>query len=368
MKITDVTVTLFAWEGLPTISYHIVQKAGQKHDLGLLTISTDEGIEGHAFLGKVIEPGSSDAAGLIRYLKPALLGQDPLQRERLYHAIWRRSRLATIRAVGAVDVALWDIAGKAANMPIHRLLGSYRDKVPVYCSSDHLPSPQHYAEEAISFKERGWHAYKIHPAGEWRKDIEICQAVRKAVGDDYTLMLDSTFLYDFPAAMRVGRAIEELDFYWYEDPLGDHDIYNYKKLKEKLDIPIMATERPVAGFDSYAIWVTERATDYLRGDVAIKGGITPLIKTAHLAEAFSMNYEVHVGGNSINNLANLHVELAIRNTEFHEILMPERAAVYGLLNEPEVDREGYMRAPEGPGLGAQIDFDMINAKKIAVLT
>ncbi len=158
MPLTDVTLTLFAWEGLPTISYHIVQKAGQKHDLGLLTISTDDGIEGHAFLGKVIEPGSSDAAGLIRYLKPALMGQDPLERERLYHTLWRRSRLATIRAIGAVDVALWDIAGKAANKPIHRLLGSYRDKIPVDCSSYNLPSPQHYADEAVALKERGRHA------------------------------------------------------------------------------------------------------------------------------------------------------------------------------------------------------------------
>jgi L-alanine-DL-glutamate epimerase-like enolase superfamily enzyme len=81
-----------------------------------------------------------------------------------------------------------------------------------------------------------------------------------------------------------------------------------------------------------------------------------------------MNYEVHVGGNSINNLANLHVELAIRNTEFHEILMPERAAVYGLLNEPVVDNEGYMRPPQGPGLGAEIDFDLVKSKTIAVLS
>jgi L-alanine-DL-glutamate epimerase-like enolase superfamily enzyme len=304
---------------------------------------------------------------LIRYLKPVLIGQDPLQRERLYHALWRRSRLATIRAIGAVDVALWDIAGKAAGMPIHRLLGSYRDKIPVYCSSDHLPTPQHYADEARQFKERGWQAYKIHPNGRWREDIAICQTVREAVGDAYTLMLDSTFLYEFPEALRVGRAIEELDYYWYEDPLGDHDIYNYVKLKQKLDIPIMATERPIAGFDSYAIWLTERATDYLRGDVAIKGGITPMIKTAHLAEAFGMKYEVHVGGNSLNNLANLHVEMAIRNTEFHEIIMPETAASYALLNEPIVDKEGYLHAPAGAGLGADIDFDLIKAKTIAIL-
>ena len=108
--------------------------------------------------------------------------------------MWRRSRLATIRAIGAVDVALWDLAGKAAGMPIHRLLGSFRHKIPVYCSSDHLESPKHYADEALAFRARGWHAYKIHPAGRWREDIAICEAVREAVGGDYTLMLDSTFL------------------------------------------------------------------------------------------------------------------------------------------------------------------------------
>jgi len=367
MKITDVTVTLFTWE-VPPISYHFVSNKGQPHDLGLVTIRTDEGIDGHSFLGKTIEPGSSDAQGLIRYLKPVLMGQNPLERERLYHGLWRRSRLATIRAVGAVDMALWDLAGKAANMAVHRLLGSYRDKIGVYASSDHLPSPSAYAEEAVSFKERGWHAYKIHPNGRWREDIQVCEAVRKAVGDDYTLMLDSTFLYEFPEALRVGRAIEEMNYLWYEDPLGDHDIYNYVKLKEKLDIPILATERPVAGFDSYAIWITEKATDYLRGDVAIKGGITPMVKTAHLAEAFNMKYEVHVGGNSINNLANLHVEMAIRNTTFHEILMPEKAAEYGLRTEVQVDKDGYLHAPTAPGLGADIDFDLIKSKTITTLS
>ena len=368
MKITDVTVTLFEWVDLPDVSYHFIRrKPGEVHDQGLVTIHTDEGIEGHAFLGKEIVPASADAKELIRLMKPMLMDQDPLDRERLFQALKRRSRIGSIRALGALDVALWDIAGKAAGMPIYKLIGGYRDKMPVYCSSDHLPSPTAYAEEAAAFKERGWHAYKIHPAGNWEEDIEICRAVRDAVGSGYRVMLDSTFLYDYPSALRVGRAIEEMDYYWYEDPLGDQDIYNYVKLKQKLDIPILATERPVTGFDSYAPWVTAQATDFLRGDVAMKGGITTMLKTAHLAEAFGMNYEVHVGGNALNNLANLHVELAIGNCEYHEILMPLEGKNSGLLDGPEVDADGYLHAPTGPGLGAAIDFEMIERHKIAVL-
>ncbi len=368
MKITDVTLTLFAWEDIPPTSYgaHTGKFSGRSQ-LGLLALSTDAGITGHAFLGSAYYPAEMDGPSLIRYLKPIVMGQDPLSRERLNQILWKRSRTTTVRAIGAIDIALWDIAGKVAGLPIHRLLGTYRDKVPVYASSAVLASPQDYAEEAVRMKAANWHAYKIHPKQVWREDIRICEAVRKAVGDDYTLMLDSTWAYDFTEAMRVGRGIEELGFYWYEDPLADQDIYNYVKLREKLDIPIMATEYPYAGFDSYAPWITERATDYLRGDVAVKGGITTLVKTAHLAEAFGMNYEVHHGGNSLNNVANLHVIVAIRNTEFFEVLLPDAAQKYGLAKDIEMDSEGYVHAPTGPGLGAQIDFGLIERKKVAVL-
>ncbi len=368
MKITDVTLTLFAWEDIPPTSYgaHSGEFSGRSQ-LGLLALSTDAGITGHAFLGSAYYPAEMDGPSLIRYLKPIVMGQDPLSRERLNQILWKRSRTTSVRAIGAIDIALWDIAGKVAGLPIHQLLGTYRDKVPVYASSAVLASPQDYAEEAVRLKAANWHAYKIHPKQVWREDIRICEAVRKAVGDDYTLMLDSTWAYDFTAAMRVGRAIEELGFYWYEDPLADQDIYNYVKLREKLDIPIMATEYPYAGFDSYAPWITERATDYLRGDVAVKGGITTLVKTAHLAEAFGMNYEVHHGGNSLNNVANLHVIVAIRNTQFFEVLLPDAAQKYGLAKDIEMDSEGYVHAPTGPGLGAEIDFELIERKKVAVL-
>jgi len=368
MKITDVTLTLFAWGGIPPTTYgrHTGRFSGES-ELGLLTLRTDGGVEGHAFLGSAMRSAALDAQSLLRVLKPLVLGQDPLDRERLWQAMWQRNRGTTIRTIGAMDVALWDLGGKIANMPIHRLLGSYRESAPAYASSAVLASPEAYAEEAARFKADGWTAYKIHPPTDPATDIKVCEAVRRSVGDAYTVMLDSTWAYQYPEALRVGKVAEALGFYWYEDPLADDDVYNYVKLKQQLSIPILATEYAPGGFTALAPWITARATDYLRGDVAVKGGITPLVKSAHLAEAFHMNFEIHHGGNSLNNVANIHVIMAIRNCEFFEVLLPGEAQKYGLVGDIEVDSHGLVHAPTAPGLGAQIDFALIEQKRIATL-
>jgi L-alanine-DL-glutamate epimerase-like enolase superfamily enzyme len=369
MKITDVTVTLFAWDDIPATQYgrHTGRFVG-KSDLGLVTVRTDQGLEGHSFLGSASRPASGDAQLVTRILKPMLVGEDPLDRERHFQRMWGRMRMNNhLRVLGAVDVALWDLAGKAAGMPIHKLMGSYRTRVPAYASSAVLPSAQAYAEEAVSFRERGWGAYKIHPPTQWEDDIEVCETVRKAVGDDYRIMLDSTWSYDYVAALRVGKAVERLGFYWYEDPLVEDDLGGYVKLKQQLSIPIMATEYSPGGHTAYAPWLMSRATDYLRGDVAVKGGLTACLKTAHLAECHHMNYEVHHGGNSLNNVANLHLLMAIRNCEYFEVLLPDGAQKYGLVQDIEVDAEGLVHAPTKPGLGADIDFELISRKQIAKL-
>jgi L-alanine-DL-glutamate epimerase-like enolase superfamily enzyme len=368
MKIVDVTLTLFAWEGIPATQYvQGVGGFGGTSQLGLLRLITDEGLEGHAFLGSSSRGAQMDAPMLMTFLKPVVMGQDPLDRERLFQTMWTRNRNVTLRAIGAVDVALWDLAGKIAGLPVYRLLGAYRDSVPAYASSALLPSRKAYVEEALAIKERGWAAYKIHPPTRWREDIAICRAVREAVGDDYTLMLDSTWAYDYPTALRVGRVIEELGYHWYEDPLAEDDIFGCRKLRQKLAIPLMATEYAWGGQQAATPWAVLEATDYLRGDVAVKGGITSLVKTAHLAEAFHMNYEVHHGGNSLNNVANLHVVCALRNSEFFEVILPDAAQKYGLAADLEVGRDGLVRVPQGPGLGATIDFDLIAKKTLAVL-
>ena len=370
MKITDVTVTLWEWKDIPPMRYTLVVSSSEdrKTQMGLVRISTDEGVDGYSFIGSALGSARLDAPYIVEVLKPMLMGEDPLARERIWQTMVRRLRGQKLVAVSAVDVALWDLAGRHAGVPIHRLMGSYRDSIPAYASSAVLDTPEAYGEEAMKYKELGWTAYKIHPHGDPDADIRICREVRRAVGDEYRLMLDSTWSYDYPQAVRVGVAIQELGFYWYEDPLANDDIYSYVKLKQQLHIPIMATELPLAGPTSYAPWIMEQATDYLRGDVYLKGGLTSCRKTAHLAEAFHMTYEVHHGSNSLNNVANLHLIMAIPNCEYFEVLLPSEVQKHGLVGDIEVDENGMVHAFDGPGLGAEIDFDLIERNKIAELT
>ena len=367
MRITDVQVIVWEWRDIPPTRYTLkVRSAGSRSThMALVKIITDEGIEGHAFLGSALIALGNDAKLIIERYKPLLIGQNPLNRERIWQSMSNWAMGSIMRVIGAIDVALWDLAGKAAGVPIHKLMGSYRESVPAYASSAVFETVEEYVEEAVHYKALGWSAYKIHPPAVATQDIKICEAVRSAVGDDYRLMLDSTWSYDYPDALRVGRAVEALDFYWYEDPLPFDDLYGYVKLKQVLSIPLMATEMPSLGPTSYAPWIMQQATDYLRGDVAIKGGLTSCLKTAHLAEAFHMNYEVHHGGNSLNNVANLHLIMAISNCEYFEVLLPDTVQKHGLINDIEVDADGLVHAHQQPGLGAEIDFELIEHNKVA---
>jgi L-alanine-DL-glutamate epimerase-like enolase superfamily enzyme len=276
--------------------------------------------------------------------------------------------LSTWRCVGAIDVALWDIAGKISGLPIHKLIGSARDKGLAYASSPGWADIGHYVEEAQAIKSHGYAAYKVHPPRTGHEfDLEVARAVRKAVGDDYRLMFDATGVYTYPQALRVGRELEDMNYYWFEDPLPFEDIYNYTKLKQKLDIQIVATELSPGAFHAYEPWISQKATDALRGDVALKGGITSCLKTAHLAEAFRLNYELHHGGNSINNVANLHVMCAIPNTEFFEVVLPDETQKCGLVQDLVVESDGTVAVPQNPGLGVEIDFALIERSRTQVL-
>ncbi len=362
MKVTDVKVTMFNWEQeawTTGIGGGRGTSFGGDVLLGILTVETDEGISGNAFLGSSHQGADDLVAPLMKFLKPIVMGRNPMERGAIWWEMWRENRRVTTSAIGAIDVALWDIAGKAAGLPIHQLIGTCRYSVPAYSSTAWHATAEEYAEEAKHFQSLGWTAHKIHPHSDPAADIEICKAVREAVGDDMVLMLDSMWAYGYEDAVRVGRAIEELDFFWYEDPLVEEDIYNYVKLRQKLDIPIMSTEFAPGRLYGMAHWIQSYATDILRGDVAVTGGITPLIKIAHIAEGFGMKFEIHHGGNSLNNVANLHVTMAIRNCDYYEVFPCTGANKYALVEDIEVDDKGLVYAPTEPGLGYEIDWDLV---------
>jgi L-alanine-DL-glutamate epimerase-like enolase superfamily enzyme len=377
VRITDVSVAL---HDRRTDVLKVFSVKDGRLPMGVLRIETDEGIEGINFISGPGPGPVAIAEQIIRSLKPLLLGQNPLDIGVLWSRMHKVSRSVDSTAIGVVDVALWDIAGKVAGLPVHRLLGTCRDRVRAYFSSGHHDSAEEYAEEAVYWRDQGWQGYKLHPPsatwddqprGPVAVDIDACAAVRAATGDDTALMLDSSWGYTYAEALRVGRAIEELDYEWYEDPLAPDDIYGYAKLKQHLRIPIVATEITLGGLYALPQWLEARATDALRGDVVIKGGITGMMKIAHLAEAYRLNCEVHTAYNALTNVATVHVTMAIPNCDWFEVLAFNPAGHYGLerlsygLERPiEVDGDGYVHAPDEPGLGFGVDWELIESARI----
>ncbi|WP_197499627.1 enolase C-terminal domain-like protein [Mycobacterium sp. 1245852.3] len=349
----------------------------------VLTIETDEGIQGHTFMS---QPEPAVAQQLISTVKPLLVDRDPLD----IGAIWvqlgsRRDIDPTVQSY--VDVALWDIAGKVAGLPIHRLLGTTKTSIPAYASSWLHPDIDTYLDEAVAFRDQGFAGYKVHPpsmrnrgrlgssrAVHVEADAAVYRGLRETVGATYPLFADPFAGYTYAQALRIGHMLEELGYEWFEDPLAVDDIYGYKRLRQQLRIPLLATELTRGGVTNHAPWVVEQATDYLRGDVVVKGGITGLIKIAHLAEAFHLNCELHDGYNALNNLAVLHVALAIPNCEWYEVLVPHPPRRYesdhlswGLAEQITIDRDGQAHPPDRPGLGIDVDWNLIRRRTIAEL-
>ena len=366
MKITNVKVDMFNWK-TEAWKTGVGTTFGDTRQLGIVTVETDEGVSGNAFLGSSRMGADHFVKGMMEFIKPIVMGRNPQDIGAIWWEMWKMNRSVSTYIIGAIDICLWDINGKIAGQPIHRLLGTCKESVPVYGSTAYHETTEEYAEEAIRFKEMGWQAHKIHPHGDPQMDIKISQAVREAVGPDMKLMLDSMWAYKYADALRVGRAIEELDFYWYEDPLVEEDIYNYVKLNQKLDIPIMSTEYAPGHFYGMTPWITQYATAILRSDVAVTGGITPLVRLCHMAEGFNMMCEIHHGGNSLNNVANLHVTMAINNCDYYEVFPAHGANKYGLVTDIEVDGQGLVHAPEEPGLGFEIDWDLVKREHTATV-
>jgi L-alanine-DL-glutamate epimerase-like enolase superfamily enzyme len=274
-----------------------------------------------------------------------------------------------------IDLALWDLAGQVVGQPVHKLLGATRDKAPAYastmCGDDlegGLATPEDYARFALWCKERGYPAFKLHTwqppiagAPNAKRDIAACAAVREAVGPDIPLMLDPYHYYSREEALYLARELEKLDYYWMEEPMDEHSMSSYVWLCENTHLPICGPETAEGKMYTRAEWIKAGACDIVRGGVGDVGGITPLMKIAHLAESFGMRMEVHGGG-----VGNLHVLCAMSFPgEFYErgMLHPfiDHDATPAWLNRPidPMDDQGFVHISQDPGLGMDINFDYI---------
>ncbi len=378
MRITDVITEVFRYQSKVVRDSEGHAHPGPEHDATqcLLRIVTDEGAEGYCF-------GASPQI-IEQIVRPALIGEDPFYRERIWQRLkeWQRLHIGTLsdRVLASVDLALWDLAGRYLNQPVHMLLGASRDKVKAYASTmcgDELPggldTPEAYAAFALACRKRGYTAFKLHTwmppipsAPDPDKDIAACRAVAEAVGAEMRLMLDGFHYYSREEALYIGRALEQIGFYWLEEPMDEHSTSSYVWLADQLSIPVVGPETAEGKLQTRAEWIVRGASDISRGGVWDVGGITPLIKIAHLCEAFGVRMEVHGGG-----VGNLHVLCAMgipgeyyERGLLHPFLDYEQPQPW--LNElvDPLDDEGYVHVSQKPGLGLDINFDYIKEHSI----
>jgi L-alanine-DL-glutamate epimerase-like enolase superfamily enzyme len=343
-----------------------------------LTIVADDGTAGHA-----IAPAAAVSEDLLaQFVRPVLLGSDPMRVGKAWQSLYKWQRgsggLLTDRVLAAVELALWDLVGRAAGQPVWKLIGGCRDRILAYgstmCGDDlegGLATPEDYARYAEWLvTERGYRAVKLHTwmppisgAPDVRLDYAACAAVREAVGPDVPLMLDPNHWYSRADSLWLALRLEELGFLWMEECMEEASIASYQWLTGKLSsLNILGPESMQGKHWTRAEWAASGACDMIRTGVWDVGGIGPALKCAHIAEGFGMSCEVH--GTGAGNLA---VCAAIPNTTYYErgLLHPfldyEAPPPYLNRIDDEMDEAGFVRLRDEPGLGQNIDHDYIDA-------
>ncbi len=318
--------------------------------------------------------------GQVAALAPRLVGRDAFAREEIWGDMKRAQRHLAAVGLSAIDVCLWDLAGKATGQSIGRMLGGYRTALPTYASTVHadrngaLHDKHAFAEFALRCRDLGYRGFKIHGWAEAdpREEAENLLHVAGAIGRDMALMIDpASSLRTFADALYLGRACDEAGCYWYEDPFSDTGVAPaaHRRLRELIRTPLLLTEH-VRTLEAKVAWIEQGATDFLRADPEYDLGITGAMKTAHLAEAFGLDVELHAAGP-----AQRQVMSALRNSNFYELSLvgpnvrnpipPVYACDYS--DELEaVGPDGCFPVPQGPGLGVTYDWDYIGRRTTQV--
>ena len=378
LTISKITLTKYSFVkkdlGTDYNGFNLIYEPGATLEAGgyVLTIETAGGLKGEFVGGQ--EADYSQLPKLAKYL----LGRNALERERFYSDISRALRQVARIGLAPLDCALWDLAGKAHEVPLYRLLGGFKANVPCYASTYHgdeqrngLNSPEAYAEFAIQCREMGYPAFKIHGWGQApiSREVANVEKVAESVGDSMDLMLDPACeFHTFADVLKVGRACDRNDYFWYEDPGRDGGIsqFMHRKLRQLITTPLLMTEH-VRTLQPHIDFALADATDYIRGDIGYDG-ITGVMKLAHACEAIGLDIEFHGPGPAAR-----HCMAAIRNTNYYEMgLVHPQAPSSGASpiyldgyadTLTSIDAEGCVPVPQGNGLGVTLNWEWIRSQQ-----
>ena len=372
-KITKIETVIFEHQiqdmGTDYNGFNLVYEKGNvlKSQSSVLRIHTDIGVIGES-TGRQL-PGN-----VAHYV----LGKNPFEREKIYNDLKRGLRHTDRTAISGLDVALWDFAGKVYNAPIYQMLGGWKATIPAYASTYHgdenggLSTPEAFADFAEQCAEVGYLAFKIHGWGDAPIEREVANihAVVQRGGDRMDLMIDPACeLETWADALKVGRACDEENFFWLEDAYKDGgvSIFGHRKLRELIKTPLLQTEH-IFGLEQHVDFIVNGGTDFVRTGTYEDGGITGAMKVAHATEGFGLDVEFHGGG-----IAHRHCVAAIRNSNYYELglLHPLLKHTKPPIYPPEftdelenIDANGHVPVPQGPGLGVELDWDYINAHHV----
>ncbi|MDQ3260770.1 MAG: mandelate racemase/muconate lactonizing enzyme family protein [Pseudomonadota bacterium] len=372
MKITDVkTYPLQTSLAQP---FAFSQGWVNKRSATIVEIVTDTGITGwgEAF-NQGLEPPQISAAAIEYSLKPLILGADPLETEVLWHRMYHQTRDygrkgSVIAAISALDIALWDIAGKHYGVPIAKLLGGFfRNKVAAYATGFYRVSGQGEAsrlgEEAIAHYEAGFRSMKVKLGYGLNDDLAVMREIKRALGTrEVTLMVDTNHGYGLSDALRLGRGLEDYDLRWYEEPVAPEDYDGYRMLRQKLNMPIAGGENEHTLF-GFRELIGRGCVDVAQPDIGSAGGFTACRHTVALAQSHGVQINPHVWGSGVAQAASLQLIAALPVTH-HAVFPLQPILEYDTSSHPfrrdlispaVIQRDGSVDIPQGPGLGIEIN-------------
>lgn len=386
MRITDLESIILQHDMEEELGYS--QGYYNKRTVHLVKVHTDAGLTG---IGEVFGAGSFAFAnqGILNHvIKPLLLGRNPLDISVIWHDVYNAVRDhgqkgMPVCCLSGVDIALWDIFGKATSLPLYQLLGGRtRDDFAAYGYGmmfrrcDDLPAV--YEEEVASIVERGFTAAKMKIGMGVEQDQKLAAAVRRGAGDGFKLMADANHAYPVGEAIQLGRTLRDLDFYWFEEPVMPEDYDGYVRIREALPgINIAGGEAEWTRFGHREL-LRRGCVDILQPEVAATGGISEFMRILSMAHAFGTPVIPHVWGSDVLIAVDMHLVSVIPDLPgglhqfepmleydttpnlFHEHLLTESLDVFGQVKR----NKGRVRPPEAPGIGITLNQDFVSQYRV----
>jgi D-galactarolactone cycloisomerase len=342
----------------------------------LVEVETESGITGVT----AAEAGPEAAISIDRFVAPHLIGQDAAAPERLSGLLKDAEILGA--PVYCIEIALWDIAGKVAGLPVSKMWGASTDRVPAYCATGEVRPSERRVEDCHRIVDEGFKAVKIRfHSDDPRDDIRVVEAVKREFGEHLAVLVDANMAgpapgwgghtqWTFRTALQVAIELERLGVVWLEEPLPRHDYAGLRRLRDHLGTLQLAGGENNHGVDELKLLIDQGCYDVLQPDAVLSEGVYQLRKVAALAEAAGLQLAPHTWTHGLGLLANLHLVASIPNSSWFEFPheppgWPASALSQMLVEKPWIDAGGFLSVPDRPGFGFTLDEDLIDRHTVA---